>query len=227
VGEEVDLVMAWHVTHWETDHESAESRKYKKLPYLRRPAGHQGWAFAQLRKEGDRAELYGVWNVILNVANHGEHGARGWLVRKGRELTARDLEDLTQWPAGVFERALEFFARPDVGWLEDLPFPAVNGESPGVPDPSPDSPGESPGVPESSQKKQVLQYSTLHNSTGKRERESVAPLSAEGKLKWVAITRAVKELTARKDELTEEERAELRQLRANLRTLEKQQREAT
>jgi hypothetical protein len=56
------------------------------------------------------------------------------LVRNGTALTPARMAALTRVATPYFERALEFFCRPDVAWLEHIEWPG-------------DSPGEIPQAP--------------------------------------------------------------------------------
>jgi hypothetical protein len=139
-------VQLYRIKDWGMHFESHESRKYKRLDWVRIPNKHDGLGFRLVAAEKDGAALFGTWTLIVQVASKtGGYDSRGILSRDGQPLTSRDLEAMTGFPSRLFDRAFAFFSQPKIGWLlaeqwqTDLPLSA------GTPGESPGTPGFSPG----------------------------------------------------------------------------------
>jgi len=216
-------VQAYRVKQWDQVHETAESRKYVHLPWIAVPTKQDGLGFRHMVRQKEAQDLAGCWYLILQVAAKGRKGARGWLVRNGKPLTAADLSLMTGLDEKLFARALDFFTKEPSDWLElaEVP-PGVAGRSAGAPGESPETPGETAGAPGESDR-----YSTVQNSTGtdKRERRD-AGLAARvmaSRTQIGVILGQIRDLERQGAELTPEDRVELRKKRAQVRELQKKQ----
>ena len=143
----------YKIARWAEIYESHETRKLKALRYVFMPNTHDGLAFARLASQPNACELYACWVLIVQVASKGTKDERGILARGLLPLTPADLAIMTRFPAQSFQRALEYFSRSDVGWLEAVDvhvphetLPGFEGQIPRLPG----MPGESPGEPGSS-----------------------------------------------------------------------------
>jgi hypothetical protein len=273
-------MMAYHVKQWDDRHETHESRKLVRLPWVAVPTKHDGLGYRNTVRQKNCNGLLAAWKLILEVAAKGDRAQRGWLVRAGKPLSAIDLATMTGLTEDTFQAALAFFVEPPSDWLELADYAAVapspgsaSRGSPGVPAesaavaPSPGSasrgspgvpaesaavapsPGSasrgSPGVPAESAavapspgsaSRPSPAMAPVHNSTvqdstevqNRRER-SVPGGSEFGAQVQASRTRAgvllsqIRELERQGEELTPEERSELRKKRAALKDLQKKQ----
>ena len=232
---------AWHVVQFDTMHSTAESRKLGQSWWVAKPNKHDGMSYCRITAEEDGLALYGAWSAIVEVASKGPRESRGWLIRNGRALGAADLAVLTRFPRAGFERALEFFARQEVGWLAEEEFegPGAAARQPGGAAREPDchsegsiqtnggTPGDAARKPSVSTDSTERTDSTDIGRDKKGERQPTSQGStpslgavAASRTQWVALTRRLGELKARGEELTGEERAEFKKLRGELRALE-------
>lgn len=243
---------AYHVVHWDRAHETAESRKLARLPWVAKPTKHDGLGFRQVSMQPDRNDLYAAWCLILEVAAKAPRGLRGWLVRDGKALSPVELQLMTGFEKELFEKAFKFFAQEAMGWLELAELPeerlklAEKEESPagsaGRPGDSPATPGASPALP----LVHVVQDSTGrtgdprgNNNGGQAggagpapgvspggsapKRASAGSAVAASRTQFAALTAKIKDLEQRSEELTGAERSELVKKRAALEVLKSNQ----
>lgn len=127
----------YKIAGWQTYFETNETRKLDKLRWVPKPNKHDGLGFGRMRAERDKIQLFCAWCLILDVASKTMPAPRrGFLERSGQPLDADDLAYMTGFPSDIFTRALDFFAKSSVGWLEVDKTQAGSTSA--------DSPGESP-----------------------------------------------------------------------------------
>ena len=222
---------AYHIIQWAAEHETAESRKYKKLKWTPMPNKHEGLGYRMIARSPLRDSLYAGWKLICEVSSKNPGDDRGWLVRDGRAMTAGDLAMITGFTEKTFKLTLDFVCKKEVGWLELAdyppiaePVPVVPGESPGTPEGSPVVPGESPGTP------LIDQIRSEKTRISPEERERRAGFStpegeAKAQLQQFAAAQARKrELEALTEELTDEQEEELKKMRRLVKAIQKKQR---
>lgn len=107
----------YRVKDWGTLFESAETRKYARLHFVRLPNGHQGKGWARLCRQPAPMELFAAFVLICELASRGP--ARGYLADEDGPWTAEDMGDMTRMP-GVepFARALQELVIAPIDWLE-------------------------------------------------------------------------------------------------------------
>lgn len=109
----------YKIADWQIFFETNETRKLAVLRWLPKPNKHDGLGFGKMRGERDKVQLFCAWCLILDVASKTTpRDRRGYLERNGQPLDASDIAYLTGFPAEIFTRALDFFAKSSVGWLE-------------------------------------------------------------------------------------------------------------
>lgn len=128
----------YRIAKWSETYETHDTRKLMRLNWIPVPNKHDGLGFRMIAAEKDSAALFGVWNLLIQVASKTDRGHRGTLERGGNPLTASSLATMTGFPEKTIERGLLFFSHPSIGWLlaeqwqTDLPLsPDASGESPG------------------------------------------------------------------------------------------------
>lgn len=212
------MMRALRVAQWCDAHETSESRKILNLPWYRKPNKHDGRGYRRMAAQEDREALYGAWIAILDVVCKGPRAVRGWLVRDAKPLDAEALADMTGFRQTVFERALVFFKEEPMCWLvEDEFSPATLGASAGPSGESPGTLGATAGV--------------LGKSSGQRRgeerREDQGKKKGGGvaasRTQFAALRAEISELEKRYDDLTIEERSNLRKKRADLKALQARQ----
>lgn len=144
---------AYRVVQWKQVHESSETRKVGgTLTWVKKPNKHDGFGFRYLAAQENKVELYCAWCLMLEIASRGSADeTRGWIARNGQPLSASGLAVMTGFPEGIFQKAFEFFRRPEIGWLQEdylsAPSPEASGDRPGV---SGQHPGKTAPSPEAS-----------------------------------------------------------------------------
>lgn len=122
-------MIIYRIANWDALFETAETRKLESLKWVPTPNKHDGLGFKRMAAEPDGCQLGGAWCAILQVASKGKKHERGMLIRDGQPLTAEDLALMVGYPKAVFERALEFFSGPRMGWIvaEEMSRPGEAG----------------------------------------------------------------------------------------------------
>ena len=141
---------AYHITHWDTHYETSNSRKIQNLTYYQKSNKLVGEGIGATLQHEHNLALLGTWTLIEALASTSVQKQRGWLIRNGTALTAARMAALTRVDTVHFERALAWFSRPEIGWLELKETAAVLGESPTNPPQEQDGgrlAGESPTNP--------------------------------------------------------------------------------
>lgn len=130
----------YRIAKWRETYETHETRKLVRLNWIPVPNKHDGLGFRMVAAEKDGAALFGIWNLLVQVASKTEREQRGTLERDGIPLTARSLATMTGFSEKLFQRAFVFFSQPSIGWLlaeqwqTDLPLsPDGSGDCPGNP----------------------------------------------------------------------------------------------
>lgn len=107
----------YKIARWNEVYETHETRKLVRLNWIPVPNKHDGLGFRMIAAEKDSAALFGVWNLLIQVASKSDRVNRGTLERDGVPLTARTLSTMTGFPERAIARALTFFSQPTIGWL--------------------------------------------------------------------------------------------------------------
>ena len=130
---------AYQITDWDEHYESAESRKVKRLGWVRVPNKHDGGSFCELLDHQDGMAHLGAWLLILQVAS--KMPVRGLLVdERGRALAAKDIARRTRGSVRSITDAIPRLI--EAGWLEEVQtFDELEGEPPAKLRQSPDAPG--------------------------------------------------------------------------------------
>ncbi len=151
------MLRLYRIKDWHLHFETHESRKYKRLDWVRTPNKHDGLTYSRVAAEKDGIALFGTWGLIVQVASKCE--PRGTLQRDGVPLSASDLSAMTRFPAKCFERALTFFAQDRIGWMTCETFQTELPLSSG-------DPAESPGAPGSHTRQRREEEKTEDKKTG-------------------------------------------------------------
>lgn len=140
--------VVYAIKDWDRHYESSETRKLKSLPRVLVPVKHDGKGYRRIIRQANGPTIYGAWILILQLA--AKCPVRGVLEDEDGPLTAEDMELKTDCPARIFEEALAFLSRPEVGWVYQKSSGSVNAAS-RFSGASPDAPGDAgrfPGVTE-------------------------------------------------------------------------------
>lgn len=122
----------YSITNWGKHYETHETKKLVALKWVPFPNKHDGLTFRKLGTERDSAALFGAWVLIAQIASKSDSGDRGRLIRNGNPMTARDMALVTGFPEKDFQRALDYFTQPAIGWMNveiyqlDLPLSPEN-----------------------------------------------------------------------------------------------------
>lgn len=104
----------YSVTDWGELYENHETRKRKSLFWVLVPNSHDSLGFVEIMERDDGLEVFGAWNLILQVAS--KCPVRGLLANaKGRPYTAKEIAKKTRAEAEQIENALEVLT--EIGWI--------------------------------------------------------------------------------------------------------------
>lgn len=112
---------AYAIKDWGELFENNRSREIKKLRYLIVPLRNEGKGYRRMLRQPNKVELYAAWRLLLEVA--AKMPIRGILANEHGKLEPSDLEDETDFPAEMFEKALQFFSDKKVAWLIEIDIP--------------------------------------------------------------------------------------------------------
>lgn len=135
---------AYHITQWDDLYETSETRKIRALTFYGKPNKLIGEGIGLTLQEPDGLQLLGTWSLLADLASLSSREHRGWLIRNNSALTAARMAALVRVDVKHFERALDWFCRPEVGWLEHKETAAVTADSPANLPPRGKSPADSP-----------------------------------------------------------------------------------
>lgn len=108
----------WIINDWHAIFEKAESRRWKKIGWVRMPNEFDGRGYRRLMRHGLAGlEAFGCFVLMVEVAS--TMPTRGVLARDGA-LESLDLQDLTFAPAEAFERAIRLLSSVEIGWISEV-----------------------------------------------------------------------------------------------------------
>ncbi|MEZ0388354.1 MAG: hypothetical protein ACAI34_14870 [Verrucomicrobium sp.] len=130
--EHTQVEIRYEVHQWNERYENNRSRELKKLDWVPMGNAHDTFGYCLTLAQEDGPQLMGAWLAIVQVASRCI--PRGSLVRdNGTPYTAATLAAVTRFPMALLERALQWFASPDIQWLVVAApprQPGVQGETP-------------------------------------------------------------------------------------------------
>ena len=105
------------VRDWLELYENAETKKRLNLGWVLVPNRHDSLAFCRLMAKGEQGlVIFGVWNLVLQLASRGKQSRRGLLCSDcGEPYTAQDIAIKTRAPVDAISPALEELVT--LGWL--------------------------------------------------------------------------------------------------------------
>ena len=168
---------AYHIKQWDTLYETAETRKIRTLSYYAKSNKLVGEGIGLTLAQDDNVALLGTWVLIEALASTAPRDQRGWLVRNGTALTPPRMAALTRVEAKHFVRALEFFCRPEVAWLEQIELPG-------------DSPGEIPKEPKNGAARETAGTISIRERDEERDKGEKGERALSGDAPTVEEVRA-------------------------------------
>lgn len=123
--------MPLRIKDWDSNFETNETRKLKRLLWVKFPNQHDSLPFKLVSRHPRGAEIFTAWVLMVQVASKKDKDQRGNLPESPDELGI-----ITGFPGEIFELAIEFLKSNKIKWLE---------ESPGTPGENPEASGNPPG----------------------------------------------------------------------------------
>lgn len=111
------LGMMYAVRDWTELYENAETKKRLNLGWVLVPNRHDSLAFCRMMAKGEEGlVIFGVWNLVLQLASRGKQARRGLLCSDaGEAYTAEDIAIKTRAPIDSISRGLDSLV--ELGWL--------------------------------------------------------------------------------------------------------------
>lgn len=108
------------IRDWTELYENAETKKRLNLGWVLVPNRHDSLAFCRLMAKGERGLIiFGVWNLVLQLASRGKQSRRGLLCSDcGEAYTAEDIAVKTRAAVDAILPALNELV--ELGWLIEI-----------------------------------------------------------------------------------------------------------
>lgn len=105
------------VRDWSELYENCETRRRKQLGWVLTPNRHDSLAYCRLMAKGEEGcMIFGVWNVLLQLASRGTEEIRGYFVDdSGKPYSNVDISIKTRVPESALETAIPVLL--EIGWL--------------------------------------------------------------------------------------------------------------
>lgn len=151
----------YEITNWADTFEKSQSKRAKKHHWVAMPVKHDGAGFRRITIQDDATDLFAAWCLIVQVG--AKCATRGVLSNEdGVGLDSEDLAIKTGFPIAIFDRALEFFSNPKIGWLtrsKTQNTPSETKDSERAPSKTQKTPSESQNTP-TKKAHSTIQYNT-------------------------------------------------------------------
>ena len=119
------------IRNWEKHFETNESRKLKRLLWVKIPNQQDSLAFRLVAAHKRGSDIFTAWILMIQVAS--KSPKRGDLPESPDELGI-----ITGFPAEIFKLAFEFLKTPKIQWIEQ--YPEALGDIPDLLGKYPDTP---------------------------------------------------------------------------------------
>ena len=108
------------VRDWVDLYENSETRRRKQLGWVLTPNRHDSLGYCRLMAKGEEGCLiFGVWNVLLQLASRGTEEVRGYFVDDlGNPYSILDISIKTRVPETALEKSIPILI--EIGWLIEL-----------------------------------------------------------------------------------------------------------
>ena len=108
------------IRDWTELYENAETKKRLNLGWVLVPNRHDSLAFCRLMAKGEQGLIiFGVWNLVLQLASRGRQSRRGLLCSDcGEAYTAEDIAVKTRAAVDAISPALNELV--ELGWLIEI-----------------------------------------------------------------------------------------------------------
>ena len=105
--------MAYKIRDWDKHFENAKSRTIKNAAHVLMPNSHDGMIFTEIADQKNAIDIFCGWVLIVQLAS--KMPERGILKNKYRDLTTKDMANMTKFPEKVFKAAIEYLSGT---WIE-------------------------------------------------------------------------------------------------------------
>lgn len=187
---DTDTDSVLRVAKWSETFETAKSRGYQRLDWVSVPVDLDSSGRLQMVEDFDTefAAIYGAWITLVLIA--ARCPTRGVLANsKGHPISTKQMSLRSHVSDTDFDRLIEWCLRPEIGWLERVPWQEL-GESP----PSPQrDPAKNRAGPLHNKTRQDPDK-TKHNDDRQTDRartgrSSVDDFGSLGELDWEEVER--------------------------------------
>ena len=181
----------------------------------------EGLGFTLAQEDG--LALLGTWALIEALASHGLPKQRGWLFRNGSPLDAPRMAALLRIPLTPIERALKHFSTAPMDWLEEAEFPFASARSQSA-DGRLSARSQSADGISARLRTERERTEEIERERRKGEGLSAEELRARQIAQFAAATARIKALeSVPEEDLTEKNRAELKEMKALAKKIQKKQ----
>ncbi len=118
------------IREWNDHYETNESRKLKRLLWVKIPNQHDSLPFRTIAGHKRGAEIFAAWVLMVQVSSKQDKENRGKIPMSPEELGL-----VTGFPVEIFKLAIEVLKSPKIGWIDHNPdnfpsSPETSGNSP-------------------------------------------------------------------------------------------------
>ena len=108
------------VRDWCELYENSETRRRKQLGWVLTPNRHDSLGYCRLMAKGEEGcMIFGVWNVLLQMASRGAEETRGFFVDdSGKPYSRIDMSIKSRVPEAALEKAIPILI--EIGWLVEV-----------------------------------------------------------------------------------------------------------
>lgn len=169
------MATLFRIKNWRKLYETNESRKFKRLPWIKSPCDLQSTGLSIIREHDEAAGILGVWELLRQYAASREAPRDGSLGRIDSPLSPRAIAIAIGLPESIVATSIPMLV--SVGWIEEIK-PGENRDETGMkPGDDRENTGQGPGE----NRKKVRSTLTLTLTPTVREEEEEEKITASPK----------------------------------------------
>lgn len=110
----------YQIVEWDRDFEVSQTRRTAKTAgakhhWVAIPNKHDGKGYLRVASQKNGVQIFAAWCLMVQLAS--KMPIRGILADEDGPLTLEDMAIKTRMPVSIFEQAVQYLTRPEIGWL--------------------------------------------------------------------------------------------------------------